>query len=196
MDEVSGDLQQTVAENNPDTWSKLRTARRTVSLDEGTVPQVEVELAKGVSCFNIELMQARRQTMADVAQIKHSLPREVLSQSKGTFNTYINEQIIPDDGLDDGFGSSKPYDKGHHTATAIQQDVQLSVVKAWLENLFERPVGLTDKQYKAFMKKARKFFVDSKGRLYRKSTDARHKLVIDKERRMYMMSASHDKLGH
>jgi len=134
--------------------------------------------------------------MADVAQIKHLLHREVLSQSKETFKTYMNEQIIPNDGLDDESGPGKPYDEGHHTVTAIQQDVQLPVIKAWLENLFKRPAGLMDKQYKAFIKKARKFFVDSKGCLYRKSTDARHKLVVDKEHRMYMMSASHDKSGH
>jgi len=46
------------------------------------------------------------------------------------------------------------------------------------------------------MKKARKFFVDKEGRLYKKNTEARHKLVVNKDHQMYMMKASHNTLGH
>jgi len=58
MDGVSENIQQAVAENDPDTWSKLQTAGHTVSLDKETVPRGEVELAKSVACFNVELTRA------------------------------------------------------------------------------------------------------------------------------------------
>jgi len=46
------------------------------------------------------------------------------------------------------------------------------------------------------MRFAKGFFVDKEDRLYRRSIDSQHKLVVDKSHRMYMMQVAHDSLGH
>lgn len=40
------------------------------------------------------------------------------------------------------------------------------------------------------------FFLDEEGRLYKRDTNEKHKLVIKKEHRMYMLEAAHNSLGH
>jgi len=76
------------------------------------------------------------------------------------------------------------------------QDEWLPLIRCWLKNPVQRPDGLMDKQYLLFTRFAKGFSIDKENRLYRRSIDSHHKLVVDKSHRMYMMQAAHDSLGH
>lgn len=77
---------------------------------------------------------------------------------------------------------------------AIKQDEELPKITRYLETA-ERPEGLSDKQYKAFMKKAAHFFVLN-NQLWRKDRQLKHKVVLPPEKRLEIMSELHDKYGH
>jgi Integrase zinc binding domain/RNase H-like domain found in reverse transcriptase len=196
--EVSKGIEQTMTELEPGTLTMLRSAWQE-SLQE-TAPEfsVDTELAQAVACFSFELQIARKQTALDSELSKHSIlgERSESREQQNAYELFMAERVLPEEDLRDHVESREPYEEEHRTETAIRQDEQLPIIKAWLNDPFKRPQGLTDKQYKTFIKKSRKFFVDEKDRLYKKSADSRHKLVVNKEHRMYMMKASHDNLGH
>ncbi len=74
-------------------------------------------------------------------------------------------------------------------------DRKLPMIKTWLANPKIRPPGMNERQYQNFIRLAKNFFLDAEGRLYRRSIDEAHKLVIDKENRARMLRAAHDSLG-
>ncbi|KNZ77859.1 hypothetical protein J132_03368 [Termitomyces sp. J132] len=47
-----------------------------------------------------------------------------------------------------------------------------------------------------FKRFARQFFFDQKGRLYKCNYKARHKLVVNIDKQMFMLKSAHDALGH
>ncbi len=74
-------------------------------------------------------------------------------------------------------------------------DCQLPQVIQWHENPTVRLPGFKDDQYQNFVRYAKNFMVD-KGKLYRCDIKSEYKLVIYPEKRMYIMKAVHDQLGH
>jgi Integrase zinc binding domain len=58
------------------------------------------------------------------------------------------------------------------------------------------PEGMSSKEVKNFVRMCGNFFTDKDGRLYRRSVDSAHKLVVEKGKRMQMLRAAHDALGH
>jgi Integrase zinc binding domain/RNase H-like domain found in reverse transcriptase len=197
MSQASRNIEQTVFECSPEIWYELRDAEEEAIEDKEFEPPEVSGLAKTVACFKVELQTARQQTVSDSDLIKHSIIRcGSETDALDSYDLFMTERMLPEVELDNDGESREAYDEEHRTETAKRQDEQLPLVKAWLNNPFRRPEDLTDKQYKAFIKKARKFFVDDNDRLYKKSSDTSHKLVVNKDRRMYMMEASHDNLGH
>lgn len=55
---------------------------------------------------------------------------------------------------------------------------------------------MEEHEYRKLVRMATHFFMNKEGRLYQRGVDSAHKLVVEKERRMYMIRASHDNLGH
>lgn len=88
-----------------------------------------------------------------------------------------------------------PYQEEHRSLTGKRQDKQLSAVVTWLKNKSRYPEALNDEEKQKFERFTRRFFL-FEGRLYLRSYNATHRLVVEKDRRMYMMTAAHDHTGH
>jgi Integrase zinc binding domain len=106
---------------------------------------------------------------------------------------FTNQHILPDVNEKE---TEEDYPESQRTLGGKKQDEHLQLVKRWLQEPFVKPAEIKEEEYKKFVRNARKFFVDEKGRLYRRGAESKHKLVVEKERRMYMMRAAHDNLGH
>src|ERR1700744_4762844 len=107
------------------------------------------------------------------------------------------EGLLPDVALRNDPRKREPYPEDHRSHKAIEQDARLLLVKEWLKDTMIRPPGMEENQvYDRFMRFARRFFLSQDGKLYRRGENSMHKLVVEKEHRMYMLRAAHDSLGH
>ena len=89
--------------------------------------------------------------------------------------------------------NSTNYDIVPRTEAAIKADSRLHQIRPWLETL-QRPENLTDSEYKTFMRYCTEFFV-SENRLWRKDPKG-HKVVIFRDRRLFLISTAHNDVGH
>lgn len=80
------------------------------------------------------------------------------------------------------------------SARALAQDAKLEVVRAFLQH-FQRPDGLSDSQFLAFVRYSSKFFVKGET-LWRRHPDGHHKVVIAPDRRLQLIKTAHDDYGH
>ena len=87
-----------------------------------------------------------------------------------------------------------PYSIVPRSDKAQATDLKLKDVQHWLETL-ERPSSLTDSEFKTFMRYCIEFFVLD-GRLWRKDSKGRHKIVVSQERRLFLISSAHNDVGH
>lgn len=55
------------------------------------------------------------------------------------------------------------------------------MVREWLMYTMKRPKRMTNVEYRKFVRYAKQFFINSKGRLYRQGKGSQHKLVVEKE---------------
>lgn len=89
-----------------------------------------------------------------------------------------------------------PYSDVPRSEAAILSDGKLRNVRNWHRTL-ERPLGLSDAEYKTFMRYCTEFFLSGEEeRLWRKDSKGTHKIVIPQERRLFLMSSAHDDVGH
>ena len=88
------------------------------------------------------------------------------------------------------------YPMDNRTEAGKRADERLRLVREWLKDPLTHPEGMDNKEYLHFIRYARQFFVDKEGRLYKRGVDSMHKLVIEVDKRMYILTASHDSLGH
>jgi hypothetical protein len=92
-----------------------------------------------------------------------------------------------------------PYSENHRTDNAKFADGELLLIEDYLRNPFEVKSlsGLNKKDRMNFINKAKRFAIQN-DRLYKLATDEGniHQLVVPKEKRMWMMMAAHDHLGH
>ena len=87
-----------------------------------------------------------------------------------------------------------PYSVVPRSDSAKAADIKLEKVQHWLETL-ERPPSLSDPEFKSFMRYCVEFFI-FEGRLWRKDSKGRHKVVVSQERRLFLISAAHNDVGH
>ena len=99
----------------------------------------------------------------------------------------IDEQQTKDD-------TQAPYLMVPRSEIAIKADNRLEKVQKWLETL-QRPEDITDTEYKSFMRYCTEFFI-ANDRLWRKDARGRHKIVIPRERRLFLVSSAHNDVGH
>jgi hypothetical protein len=121
---------------------------------------------------------------------------ESSKEQKDFLQTFLLSTLIP--GLETRYDEQKeeqPYQETHRSFIGQSQDDFLPLVRGWLKNPIKIE-GYSDKKYRAFERFAKSFFLDKDDRLYRRSIDSRHKLVVDKTHRMYMMRSAHDAMGH
>ncbi|KIJ93834.1 hypothetical protein K443DRAFT_12560 [Laccaria amethystina LaAM-08-1] len=106
--------------------------------------------------------------------------KESSKEQKDFLQTFLLSTLIP--GLETRYDEQKeeqPYQETHRSFIGQSQDEFLPLVRGWLKN----PVKIeeySDKKYCAFERFAKSFFLDKDDRLYRRSIDSRHKLVVDK----------------
>jgi hypothetical protein len=90
--------------------------------------------------------------------------------------------------------TSDDYDQVPRTPAALKEDERLDLVWLWMDTL-ERPDGYSDAEYDSFVRYALRFFKDSK-RLWRRNTHGAHQLVIWQPRRIAILRAIHNNIGH
>lgn len=96
--------------------------------------------------------------------------------------------------LQAGEDNEEDYGQIPRPAKATDAEERLLLVQEWLTTL-ERPTGLSDAAYEGFIKYALHFFIDS-DRLWRRDSQGAHKLVIPPSRRIPVLRAAHDEVGH
>ena len=87
-----------------------------------------------------------------------------------------------------------PYSSVPRSDAAKATDDKLIKVRTWLETL-ERPIGMTDSEYKTFMRYCTEFFLADQ-RLWRKDNRGFHKVVVSPERRLFLVFSAHNDVGH
>jgi integrase-like protein/reverse transcriptase-like protein len=128
--------------------------------------------------------------------LSHSRIRDHLSSPPTT--CYITEATREDsEPLEDTPEKpTTPYTIIPRSETALATDKRLQNVREWLQTL-ERPVELSDAEYKTFMRYCTEFFLSGdEDRLWRKDAKGTHKIVIPQERRMFLITSAHDDVGH
>jgi hypothetical protein len=90
--------------------------------------------------------------------------------------------------------SAIPYSAVPRSEAAVNADLRVEKVQAWLETL-RRPEDMTDAQYKTFMRYCTEFAVIS-GKLWRKDPQGQHKKVVPQARRLFLMTLAHNDVGH
>ncbi len=82
--------------------------------------------------------------------------------------------ILPDA---EEFAETEEYSEECRGKIGKEMDEWLALVSAWLDNPLEKPTNLADAQVRNFVRFATHFFKEN-GRVYRKSLEGKHKLVI------------------
>ena len=149
----------------------------------------EQQLAKSVNCFSMEIEEAKYHCQIEQKALEKYLQKEKGAATK--IAQYTNALLLPKDSK----GMEEKYMENHRSITGKLQDEKLPLIKKWLEKPFIQPEGVDDQDYKKLVRTARRFFTDNNC-LYRKNHMGEHRLVVEKDKRMYMMKASHDNLGH
>jgi hypothetical protein len=89
---------------------------------------------------------------------------------------------------------SQSYDLVPRSELAQKADIRIDRVRTWHNDL-ERPENMKDAEYETFMRYCTEFFVVN-DRLWRKDRHGEHKLVIPKEKRLFIIHTAHDDTGH
>jgi hypothetical protein len=150
------------------------------------------KLAESVECFSNELSRARRDFEMERSMINNFIEKEISeSEDPNLKSQLVNQLIMPTAESEIGI-----YSEEHRTKSGKLQDERLPVLKNWLINPLTKPAGYDEQMMRNLIRAAFHFFVDKKGKLYRKGLDSAHKLVVEKEDRMRMLASAHDNLGH
>ena len=149
-----------------------------------------LDLPKTVECFSRELEKAEHQSRIEQKALERHLQDEGSTATAAA--QYTNTLMLPNKDIE----PIGEYLEEHRSMTGKLQDERLPLIKQWLRNPFVRPEGIDEANYIKIVRAARRFFIDKEGRLYRRSIEGSHKLVVEKPKRMFMLKSSHDKLGH
>ena len=156
----------------------------------------ETTLARGVGCFQKELDKARHENKLEREMVEKQIKEDkCMGPQRAFLQQFMLAPEMPTDRIEDA-AEEEGYDERNRTNYGIDFDEKIPLIKAWLKDPTSRPKGMNNKQYFNFTRNARNFFLDKRGRLYRKSIDEAHKLFVDKKDRTRMLRNAHDSLGH
>lgn len=95
-------------------------------------------------------------------------------------------------------GPSLTYADVPRSEAAKAADDKLRIVKTWHRDLKwpDDITALTEAEYKSFMRYCTEFFVSDDNRLWRKDAKGNHKVVVSKDRRLFLIVSAHDDVGH
>ena len=155
-------------------------------------------LAVSVSCFEQEIAQAVEQRqMEGLLRLKQLSPQSGSQpdQDQEQLLQFVNQILLPDKmEIDDD--ESLKYPEDQRTKSGKMQDDRIPLLKRWLTNPLVHIPDLDERAHRNLVRAASHFFMSEDGRLYKRGIDSAHKLVVDQSKRMYLMKASHDSLGH
>ena len=80
------------------------------------------------------------------------------------------------------------------TERAVLKDNRVDMIKGFLEDMENKPIG-NDEDIKKLAKQASEFFI-FEGKLWKKDRQGRHKVFIPEQRRLGLIKQAHDDLGH
>jgi len=153
-----------------------------------------------VSDFETDLLRNQAERQRDRDMIMKFLESDSNKMDKETTEGYaqlVNQVLAPNLEERDCGDKREIYDQVHRTKAALDSDKAIPTLIEWLKDPKQDPKNCNSQtEIKKFKRWARKFFLDKKGRLYRRASNSTHKLVVNKEHRMYMMKYAHDSLGH
>jgi len=189
LDEPSGTLEVLLDKNGGDPPLDFEEFKDQIDTRGGYV----LTLALSVCDFfdEIDREEALQAKLAEGVKEKIDNDENNLESSKEQkefLRTFVLAPLIPD--LKDRYTellAEEEYPEEGRSFVGKSQDEWLPLIRSWVKNPNIRPEGFTDKQYLSFTRFAKGFFVDKEDRLYKRSIDSRHKLVVDKSHRMYMM---------
>ena len=182
-------------------------------MEEGVEPPLEFEdfknvidtrggylqhLATSINCFEQEVVKVVKKRQLEEAIRFQEINQELGSlekQDQQQLEQFVNQMLLPDkNGIEKD--DSLVYSENHRTKSGKSQDDRMPLVIRWLSDPLVKIPDLDEKAYRRLIRAASHFFVTNDGRLYRKGVESAHKLVVEKNQRMYLMKASHDSLGH
>ena len=138
-------------------------------------------LAKSVKCFLEELDSAYQQSVLEKKSMDKYIRKDV-NVSKVAQCT--SQHMLPDN--ENGKEMEEQYLEHQRMKGRIEQDKHLPLVKQWLKEPFAKNADITMEEYKKLVRSTRRFFVNKDGRLYRWDSEGKHKLVVEKDRRLHM----------
>lgn len=155
--------------------------------------------ATSIKDFGEELTNAKEDVAAEgdnllsfLVKNKHELHSDIKPMI-----TQLVQSINSTENFTEENPKNIPYSEEHRGKYGRHYDSWLPLVKEYLANPNGRPIrNMKNSEFKKFRRWASNFFLDDKGRLYRRGEGSMHKLVVDKEHRMYMLKSAHDSLGH
>lgn len=153
--------------------------------------------AWSVTCFQFEVDREKEKIVGEKGKVRELVDKgELAPEHEAFLKKYVLGMLLPDKEMSLEEATEFPYEEGRRSDEGKRIDDRLPAIKEWLKDPSKRPRGIGRKQYQNFIRTAKHYFLDKEGRLYRRGIDAAHKLVVDKEYRIYMMKAAHDNLGH
>ena len=184
-----------------------------LTMNEGVEPPLELDefkndidtrggylqrLAESANCFEQEITQAvQKRQMEGLMVLKHlnQQSRSVKDSVQDHLMQFANQILLPDKTNIEN-DETLIYPEDQRSKTGKLQDERLPLIKDWLSNPLVRNPVLEEREFRKLVRTASHFFVTKEGRLYKRGIGSAHKLVVDKNQRMYLMKASHDSLGH
>lgn len=148
--------------------------------------------------FKRDLIAAKASTLEDITTRRQLAGQGHQPQALRAFLEKVADLEI--EGLEDDPSEEDilPYDESRRTAVGRSQDDRLEKIRDWLANDPKSlDLGKMSAEQSKFARAASHFWLDSDGRLYRKSgSGGDPALVLAKEHRMRIMKTCHDRLGH
>ncbi|KAJ2934659.1 hypothetical protein H1R20_g2456, partial [Candolleomyces eurysporus] len=134
------------------------------------------EWIDSANVFSMEVLNRGRQNLNLRSTPGFSHPRNTNSLNHAILSIGVQELEIP------------------RSSKAIERDRLIEDIRTYLDTL-RRPSGLTEDEYKKFIRYAFDFFVMD-GKLFRKDRHQRHQVVIPPGRCLSILRQAHDNLGH
>ncbi|HLH86478.1 MAG TPA: RNase H-like domain-containing protein, partial [Thermoplasmataceae archaeon] len=121
-----------------------------------------------------------------------------LMEERGfTVSVFQQDLMIPT--ADEQWNTENPYSVKHRSVEANHLDQVLPKYQEYLKHPDgDTTEGMDRKEKQKFQSSAEKFMVDVSGRLYKKRPEMpdRPQLVVERDKRMYVLHCAHDSLGH
>jgi hypothetical protein len=160
-----------------------------------SLAEKEPKLATSVFCYLEDLRSA-----VDEANFVDKIRNWALRKPPDYVSTFLKQVPVVPPAVDDSWNDSHPYKPIHEYTNEIKRfDEKVPQIEEWLLDPEADFVSeLSKNEMNSFITLGSKFFLDPDGRLYKRSTDGstQHRLYVVPDKRMWMLVASHDHLGH